>query len=213
MNTRTTLHTSSVAHQAETYSLLLQHGAYIERLCAGLFGGIRRSEDRDEARAELFLSLVEGYPRLRLDNARNRTSVVQSWIYFQGLAVQKKMSRFFKKVVRERSGGTVEVNAADAVPGSRAPDFGQMGFNVEKAHATGSVEMSVDAFARLDSQHDARIVVEAIFAEATPKQREACMSYMLEMDAAEMEAKYGMTISQRADRMKTIRTNLPSFAA
>lgn len=194
---------------AAAWSLVLQYSDYIEKIGRKLFGAIRRPEDREEARQEFILHLVEHVvgagvrgSRLSLEGARDRKAVVQSWIYFQGMAVQKKMSRRFGKMLLERSGHFE--GGDDEELSSVLDNLAQSDASIGQGGEWGSLEQ----FARLEQRRDAQVMVEAVMGQATPKEREALMAKLLDLDAAQMRARYGISTGQANQRLVELRARV-----
>lgn len=194
---------------AAAWSLVLQYSEYIEKIARKLFRAIRRPEDREEARSEFVLHLVEHVvgagvrgSRLSLEGARDKKAVVQSWIYFQGMAVQKKMSRRFGKTLLERSGHFE--GGDDEELSSVLDNLAQSDASIGQGGEWGSLEQ----FARLEQRRDAQVMVEAVMGQATPKEREALMAKLLDLDAAQMRARYGISTGQANQRLVELRARI-----
>jgi hypothetical protein len=168
------------------WAFVLQHATLIERMSGRFFDQLK-SEDKEDARADLIALIVDRYDGSKIASARDPYAMAVCWIGFQCRRIQKTYTRRFRRETREGIGATT-ASGVDVLSLMPAEGYG----------SHDDVEANV---ARLEAEE----VAQRIYAEATPKQREAMMTILLEMSSDEMRAAFGITPNVRNDRIKTLR--------
>lgn len=175
------------ANHGAAWAFVLQHATLIERMSGRFFDQLK-SEDKDDARADLVALIVERYDGSKIATARDPYAMAVCWIGFQCRRIQKTYTRRFRRETREGVGMATTASGVDVLSLVPADGYG----------SHDDVEANV---ARLEAEE----VAQRIYAEATPKQREAMMTILLEMSSEEMRAAFGITPNVRNDRIKTLR--------
>jgi hypothetical protein len=183
---------SSPDTHAAAWSFVLQHSQLIERMSARFFDKLKE-EEREDARGDLMALLVERFPTLRLDDARDSKAVVVTWIGWQCLRVQKAYCRKHKKTTARE---VTSVSGADQEETDVLVLMPAVGYGSHDA-----VESNVVGI-------EAEEMVAELYAGATPRQREAMMTVLADMTAPQMHAAFGLTLNARNDRLKTLRASV-----
>lgn len=177
---------------ADAWAFVLQHSGLIERMSARFFDKLKE-EEREDARGDLMALLVERFPTLRLQDARDPQAVVVTWIGWQCLRVQKSYCRKHKKTTAREVTFAVGADREETDVLVLMPAVGYGSHD--------AVEENVEEI-------EASETVAALYAHATPRQREAMMTVLAEMTPADMQARFGLTLNARNDRLKTLRANV-----
>ena len=167
---------------AEAWGFVLQRSRQIERL-AGKFFGKLRDEDKEDARSEYIARIVAQYPNLRTESAKNPEAVIVTWLGWQARAVQTQFCRTFRKRTREGTSDEKVLVTLHCQQGEGCHE------NIE----------------RTLEQHGAEEAVEALFGLATPKQREAMLTILLDMDSKDMRARFKLANNARNERLYDLR--------
>lgn len=194
MTTKTPIPTA--AH-SEAWAFVLRHRGMIRGFCARWFGGLP-DLDREEAASAAILRIVEQYPKLRLDGARNPAAVISTWLGFQVRATLTTIQRGRNKAARAGVGRLVEVGGAVAIASGRSGEDGEaMGVPV-------AAPEDVEPGARLDAE-DPLSQVEALWYVATPRQRAAMASHLRGDTASQVREVAGFrTLRERDAILRTL---------
>ena len=173
------------------WAFVLARSVQIDKLAARFFR-LLGPEDRSDARSDFIARVVEQYPRLRLEGALNTEMVVVTWLGWQARAVQRTYCRSYAKHEkrRDRDHVLVQVQVEDGSAREVATTEGQ--------GTPEAVEAAV-------VESEAQALVEQLYGLATPKQREAMLTVLLDMAPQEMRRRFGLASNARNERLYDLR--------
>lgn len=189
MNTRLAYHPTVVP--SEAWAFILARSAQIDRLSARFFR-LLGPEDRCDARSDFIARVVEQYPRLRLEGALNTEMVVVTWLGWQARAVQQTYCRSYRKHEKNRDRDHVLVQVQVEDGNAR---------EVAATEGNGTPEAVVASLVAAEAQ----AIVEQLYGLATPKQREAMLTVLLDMAPQEMRRRFGLASNARNERLYDLR--------
>lgn len=177
---------------SDAWAFVLSRSSQIDRLAARFFR-LLGPEDRADARADYVARIVEQHPRLRLEGALNTEMVIVTWLGWQARAVQQTYCRSYRKHEQRRDRDVVLVGVL--VEDDRP--------SRELASTDG--DNTPQGVERTVVECEAQALVERLYGMASPKQREAMLTILMEMAPDEMRGRYHLSASARARRLADLR--------
>ncbi len=185
---------STPSDHSAGWAFVLARSQQIDRLATRFFRGLA-TDDRPDARNDYIARVVEQYPRLRLEGALNAEMVIVTWLGWQARAVAQQYHRRARKHEYRRDDRVlVQIGAPAGEDGPRCREL-----------AAEDGENTPEGVERPVVEADAQQLVEELYALATPKQREAMLSMLLEMAPVEMRGRYGLAPNARNERLYDLR--------
>jgi len=175
MNERTTTQ--------DAWGFIEDHRSMIDRFIRRWSGALGDIE-REDFTQNVLVRIADRYPTLRLNGARNPSSVISTWIGWQVRGVQAQTTRRFHKRVRE--GGEEDPEIMSAIPISIG--------------AYGSPDIH-DRAADMEAAFEA---VSKLYGRATEPQRRAMTSVLEGLNGNDVRKKYRMTLKDRNSHLRDV---------